>query len=270
MLVTCFGYQGFKNARFGRIEAHEAINCFGRDRLLVAKELAENQGYEVLHALVDSLWLWKTEAMESDYQALSQQIAVATGLPMAVEGIYRWIIFVPSKTSPRIGVPNRYFGVMQNGKLKVRGIEMRRHDCVPLVARMQEEVLDVLRGASNRAEYLEMLETCAKPILDACIARLRDGQATPADLVVSKRLTKYPEEYAHATHSAIAAQSLRARGVRLRPGETVEYLICDAGAKLPSERVRPVAVLDGNALYDRGEYERLLREAFQSFTIRQV
>ena len=270
MLVTCFGYQGFKNARFGRIEAHEAINCFGRDRLLGAKELAESQGYEVIHALVDSLYLWKADATAADYDRLAEQIAVATGLPMAVEGIYRWINFVPSKTSPRIGVPNRYFGVMQNGKLKVRGIEMRRHDCVPLVARMQEEVLEVLRGASSRAEYLGMLETRAQPILDAYIARLRDGQATPADLVVSKRLTKYPEEYAHATHSAIAAQSLRARGVRLRPGETVDYLICDAGAKLPSERVRPVAVLDGNILYDRGEYARLLREAFQPFAIRQV
>ena len=43
MLVTCFCYQGFKNARFGRIEAHEAINCFGRDRLLAAKDLAESQ-----------------------------------------------------------------------------------------------------------------------------------------------------------------------------------------------------------------------------------
>ena len=33
---------------------------------------------------------------------------------------------------------------------------------------------------------------------------------------------------------------------------------------------RPVAVLDGDASYERGEYERLLREAFQSFIIRQV
>ena len=235
----------------------------------MAKELAENQGYEVLHALVDSLWLWKTEAMESDYQALSQQIAVATGLPMAVEGIYRWIIFVPSKTSPRIGVPNRYFGVMQNGKLKVRGIEMRRHDCVPLVAEMQEEILATLQHATNRAEYLRLLETRARPILDSYVARVRDGDVTAADLVLSKRLTQYPEQYAHATHSAIAAQSLQARGVRLRPGETVEYLICDAGAQLPSERVRPVAVLDGNTSYDRGEYERLLREAFQAFAIRE-
>ncbi|MGH7743442.1 MAG: hypothetical protein ACREQ5_01280 [Candidatus Dormibacteria bacterium] len=31
LLVCCFGYAGYKNARFGKIEAHEAINAVARD-----------------------------------------------------------------------------------------------------------------------------------------------------------------------------------------------------------------------------------------------
>jgi DNA polymerase elongation subunit (family B) len=142
---------------------------------------------------------------------------------------------------------------------------MRRHDCVPLVARMQQEIVDVLAQAANRAEYLRLLESRAAPILDVAIARLRDGDVTAADLAISKRLTQYPEQYAHATHNAIAAQSLQARGVRLRPGETVEYVIADAGAKVPCERVRPLAMASDNLSYDAREYERFLREAFQVF-----
>jgi DNA polymerase I len=30
-LLSCFGYQGFSNAKFGRIEVHEAINAYVRD-----------------------------------------------------------------------------------------------------------------------------------------------------------------------------------------------------------------------------------------------
>ncbi|MDA2917476.1 DNA polymerase, partial [Nitrospinae bacterium AH_259_B05_G02_I21] len=41
MLVTCFGYLGYKNARFGKIEAHEAVTAYGREKLLQAKEVAE-------------------------------------------------------------------------------------------------------------------------------------------------------------------------------------------------------------------------------------
>ena len=57
MLVTCFGYLGYKNARFGRIEAHEAVTAHGRDKLLTAKEISEAAGYTVLHGLTDCLWL---------------------------------------------------------------------------------------------------------------------------------------------------------------------------------------------------------------------
>ena len=36
ILVACFGYQGFSNAKFGRIKCHEAINAFAREILLTA------------------------------------------------------------------------------------------------------------------------------------------------------------------------------------------------------------------------------------------
>jgi DNA polymerase II len=62
LLVCCFGYTGYKNARFGKIEAHEAINAVARETLLVAKEMAESQGYELLHALVDSVYVRKAGA----------------------------------------------------------------------------------------------------------------------------------------------------------------------------------------------------------------
>jgi len=38
ILVACFGYQGFSNAKFGRIECHEAINAFAREILLTVKQ----------------------------------------------------------------------------------------------------------------------------------------------------------------------------------------------------------------------------------------
>ncbi len=39
MLVTAFGYTGFRNAKFGKIEAHEATTASGRETLLHAKEI---------------------------------------------------------------------------------------------------------------------------------------------------------------------------------------------------------------------------------------
>ncbi len=64
LLVTCFGYLGYKNARFGRIEAHEAVTAYGREALLRAKEAAEDLGFTVLHMYVDGLWVKKDGASQ--------------------------------------------------------------------------------------------------------------------------------------------------------------------------------------------------------------
>ncbi len=63
--MTCFGYLGYKNARFGRIEAHEAVTAHGRDKLLTAKEISEAAGFTVLHGLTDCLWLQKAGVTDS-------------------------------------------------------------------------------------------------------------------------------------------------------------------------------------------------------------
>ncbi|MEM3072994.1 MAG: DNA polymerase domain-containing protein, partial [Candidatus Bathyarchaeia archaeon] len=57
ILVSSFGYLGYRNARFGRVEAHIATCALARDTLRKAFHLAEEHGFEVIHGIVDSLWL---------------------------------------------------------------------------------------------------------------------------------------------------------------------------------------------------------------------
>ncbi|MGB1462657.1 MAG: hypothetical protein ACPG8Q_03900, partial [Candidatus Poseidoniaceae archaeon] len=57
LLVTCFGYTGYRNARFGRIEAHEAICAWAREVMLEGIEAARADGWDVVHGIVDSLWI---------------------------------------------------------------------------------------------------------------------------------------------------------------------------------------------------------------------
>ena len=266
LLVCCFGYTGYKNARFGKIEAHEAINAVARETLLVAKEMAEDRGYEVLHALVDSLYVRKAGATRVDYESLTEEIAARTGLPLAIEAIYRYVVFLPSRQFEDVPVPNRFFAVAEDGALKVRGLELRRHDTPPLVARMQQEALAILAEAHDFPSYAAKLEE-AREILrryEECVA---DGSVAIEDLIVSKRLTREPREYQKANQTAIAAQQLFGSGVRLRPGQTVEYIITDADNRVPNDRVRAYALWDGWFGYDRRKYAELLRDAFEPLAL---
>jgi DNA polymerase-2 len=158
LLVCCFGYTGYKNARFGKIEAHEAINAVARETLLVAKEVAESRGFELLHAIVDSLYVCKDGATHHDYEQLARDIEARTSLPLAIEAIYRYVVFLPSKQYQDVPVPNRFFAVSEDGEVKIRGLECRRHDTPPLLNQMQREVIAVLAEAYDYESYLQKLE----------------------------------------------------------------------------------------------------------------
>ena len=264
LLVCCFGYTGYKNARFGKIEAHEAINAYARETLLVAKELAESRGFELIHALVDSLYVHKAGATREDYEELAREIARSTRLPLDIEAVYRYAVFLPSKQFEEIPVPNRFFAVSEDGGLKVRGLESRRHDTPPLVARMQREVLALLAEAHDYDGYCQRLKEAAR-LVARYQDRLVNGEIPVEDLIVSKRLTRAPREYSKASHTAVAAQQLLGRGVRLRPGQTVEYIITAAGSPVPNERVRAFAAWEGFHGYDRETYRAMLQEAFAPF-----
>jgi DNA polymerase-2 len=266
LLVCCFGYTGYKNARFGKIEAHEAINAVARETLLVAKEIAEDRGYEILHALVDSLYVQKAGATRADYEALNAEIAKRTELPLAIEAIYRYVVFLPSRQFEDVPVPNRFFAVAEDGALKVRGLELRRHDTPPLVARMQQEVLAILAEAYDFTGYRAKLEE-AREILRRCEESVADGSVAIEDLIVSKRLTREPREYQKANQTAIVAQQLFGSGVRLRPGQTVEYIITDSDNRVPNDRVRAYALCDGWFGYDRRKYTELLHDAFDPLAL---
>ena len=265
LLVCCFGYTGYKNARFGKIEAHEAINALAREKLLVAMETAERQGYRVLHALVDSLYVQKAEAAREDFERLAREIEARTGLPMALEAVYRFAVFLPSKQSAEIPVPNRFFCVPEEGgEPKVRGLECRRHDSPPLVVRMQTEALKILAEARDRASYGRKLEE-AREVLARYLERIEEGSAPIEEFIISRRLTRPPAGYRQNSATAIVARQLDRAGVKLRPGENVQYIVTDADAVLPDDRARALTLWESWRGYDVAYYQQMLRDAFKPF-----
>jgi DNA polymerase II len=267
LLVCCFGYTGYKNARFGKIEAHEAINALAREKLLMAMETAESSGFHVLHALVDSLYVKKCGpegATRADYERLAEEIERRTELPISIEDVYRYVVFLPSKQSAEIPVPNRFFCVPESGELKVRGLECRRHDTPPIVVRMQTEVLKILAEARDYASYCEKLED-ARRVLARYLARVEEGTTPAEELVITRRLTRAPGEYKQSNVTAVAARQLDQAGVKLRPGETIEYILTDTNARLPDDRVRAWTLWEGWRGYDVAKYMDALRKAFEPF-----
>ena len=257
ILVTCFGYLGYKNSRFGKVDAHIAVCAFARDALLRTVRIAEKYGFEVVHGVVDSLWLKKEDAEPRDYAELCGEVSRVIGVPLNVEGRYRWIVLLPSRTHVGIPVLNRYYGVFDSGRIKVRGIEARRADTPKLVHDAQMGMIRVLARARNSKEFMERIPE-ALDVLRDYVRRLVEGEVSVGDLLIAKRLSLRPSEYAHDVFQAVAAKQLVKAGVDVSAGQTVQYLITNAESKRVIQRVKPAQLLDAGIRYDSQKYVGLL------------
>ena len=224
LLVTCFGYLGYKNARFGRIESHEAVTAGGREALLRAKEAAEDQGFAILHMYVDALWVQKPGASQpQDFQPLLDEVAARTGLSIALDGVYRWVAFLPSRVDGNVPVANRYFGVFQDGSIKARGIESRRRDTPVFISEVQMELLEWLAKAES-ADDLEHYIPGAFKLLRHRLAQLAAGKVPPEKLLVGQKLSRKLEEYSAPSPAARAAAQLAVAGKESAAGQRIYFV----------------------------------------------
>jgi DNA polymerase-2 len=223
LLVVCFGYLGYKNARFGRIESHMAVTAYGRECLLRAKEAAEDMGYRVPYLYVDGLWVQKEEISEEGIQVLLDEVECRTGLPIALEGIYHWIAFPPSRVDDRIPVANRYFGVFRDGRIKIRGIETRRQDTPPWIVEVQTRILAGLANLRDIAQLQTLLPALITSI-QKDIDDLFAYRIPIKNLTITQTLSRDLDAYRVPSPVARAAAQLHQIGKEVRPGQRIRFL----------------------------------------------
>ena len=280
ILVTSFGYLGYSNSKFGNIDAHIATCAFDRQILLKAVKVAESHGFRVLHGIVDSLWVVKKGAVREDYLKLKEAIEQQTGFAISFEGIYKWIAFVHSKNSNNsrhkhlLPVPNRYFGVFEDddNSIKVRGLEMRRHDNPPLFDKFQAEILRIL-ARGNTIEEVRALMPHVRNVFDKYAKLLEERKVPLEDLVFTKQLSKDSDTYVVNTieNAALRQLLVAGEGRALRAGEVLKYIITDYYNKKESgKRAYPIEMLHDNEkktiAYDIKRYTELLVQAARSIT----
>ncbi|MFB6282624.1 MAG: type B DNA-directed DNA polymerase [Halobacteria archaeon] len=268
ILVSCFGYQGFSNAKFGRIECHESINAFAREILLDAKESFESRGWSVVHGIVDSIWVQppvETKGgrdssskghkgcRQEELRKICSEISKEVGIDLEYEDRYDWISFVPRRTESA-GALNRYFGrVSGKDEYKIRGIEARQRSTPEFVEDVQMDMLDCFDRNRDPEAVCSLLERRIKD--------LRDGDVDPDDLYVKKRVSKDKEEYSHRNRNVAALHRAEKLDYTVRPGQDVRYVVVDDSKKL-DDRVR--LGFEDVDTYDPEYYRELLVRAAES------
>lgn len=258
ILVTSFGYLGFNNAKFGRIDAHMAVCAFARQLLLQAMKIAEEHEFTVLHGIVDSLWMYKKNATTHDYENLRDTIAKETGFDLSLD-VYNWIVFLPSKNNSDLPVANRYFGANKDGELKLRGIETRRRDTPKFFKQCQYDILNLFAKCKSISEIKASISG-AKAIQNQYEKQLFTHELSVQDLAFTNKVTRGTGQHKSNTIQADAVNQLKWEGRTIEPGQNIRYVISDYSRKI-SHRVSPIEFADK---YDAKRYSELLDQCCKS------
>lgn len=210
-----------------------------------------------MHGIVDSMWLKKPNASPEEYEDLCREIEAQLNFPIAFEGFYDWIVFLNSHTNPRIPVLNRYYGVFQDGKLKLRGIDLRRHDTPGIVRHCQGDVLALFSHAENAEEFMALIPE-ALSIVKSYVTMIRDGAVPIEELTIEKRLSKSISEYRNMVPQAIAAQHLNREGMEVHAGQVLNYIMTCNRSRIIQNRALPVELVGENYPVDSEWYVDLL------------
>ncbi len=258
LLVTSFGYMGFNKARFGRIECHESITAYAREILLQTMEIAQSMGFEILHGIVDSLWVKGS----GDPRELCDLVSETVGIPLELKGHYHWIVFPPNRHN-RAGAMNRYFGLMTDGKMKVRGIELRRRDTPGYIRRLQHDMLDQMKCARTVDELYSNLP-CVLDVVRRYAGEILSGGADPEELVFTTHIRHRLEDYRQKGSQAAALYQLREEGVEVQPGQAVQYIHTDHRSRYFHNRVKVAELIEPDTVYDKKKYYDITLRAAES------
>ena len=270
LLVTCFGYTGYKNARFGRIEAHEAICAWSREILLKTIAMAEDEGWTVLHAIVDCVWIENkaiTNREEKRRLALqfAQRVTQEIGIPLEYEDMYHFIGFLPSRMHGA-GSLTKYWAYGDKG-LKMRGIESRQHSTCRWVKSLQnmafEILIDCIRDGINVQS--RPVQNSISSMLHKELGRLERNGIDMEELVVKRRVSKTIEQFTVSTLTHAALLRAAQLGHEIPPGGKVKFVVLRTRDEDPAARVILLEELPRAARsevnVDHNHYRELARRA---------
>lgn len=224
LCVVAYGRLGFANSTFGRINSHEAVSFIGRKMLLKAKEIAEDHGFIVLHAYVDSLFICRPDATkEEDFQSVLDEIDEETKLPIEVEQVYSWVGFVSSRQNPNLSVANRFFGLQPDGEYKIRGLALRREDTPLFITEIQLQVLQILakeKDPNKLTQSLPDILSVVQEILSALVNR----KIPIKELLITQTLSRELNEYKVPSPAARVACQLQAIGKNIQMGQRIQFI----------------------------------------------
>ncbi len=225
-----YGYMGWSAARWYCRECAEATTAWGRYFIRRSAKIAEEMGFEVLYGDTDSIFVKmpgkSIEELSKEVERLIERLSNELPIQIEVDEYYSAIFFVEKK---------RYAGVTEDGRIVVRGLEVRRGDWCELAKKVQSRVIEIIlreRDPEKAASYVRKV-----------LEKVRKGEVKLEDVVIYKGLTKKPSKYESMQAHVKAALRAMEMGIIYPVGSKIGFVVVKGSGNV-GDRAYPIELIE--------------------------
>ncbi|MEM4366199.1 MAG: DNA-directed DNA polymerase [Candidatus Woesearchaeota archaeon] len=239
-----YGYLGFAAARWYSIECAESTTAWGRYYIKTVISAAQSNGYTVLYADTDSIFLLLNNKSVEDVMRFAEGInrRLPSLMELELENVYSRVIFVQTKQN-EAGAKKKYAAIDGSGRIKIRGFETVRRNTSPISRKTQREVLEYILKENAPEKVISHVKEV--------IEKLRTNKIPLSDVIIQTQLQQELGRYAAIGPHVMAAQKLRAKGLEAKPGTLISFVIAKGPGRIRDKVRLPDEVSQED--YD-GEY----------------
>nr|7TQW_A Chain A, DNA polymerase [Thermococcus kodakarensis] len=217
-----YGYYGYARARWYCKECAESVTAWGREYItMTIKEIEEKYGFKVIYSDTDGFFatIPGADAETVKKKAMEFLKYINAKLPGALEleyeGFYKRGFFVTKK---------KYAVIDEEGKITTGGLEIVRRDWSEIAKETQARVLEALLKDGDVEKAVRIVKEVTE--------KLSKYEVPPEKLVIHEQITRDLKDYKATGPHVAVAKRLAARGVKIRPGTVISYIVLKGSGRI--------------------------------------
>eukprot|EP01004_Peranema_trichophorum_P008566 NODE_731_length_2409_cov_63.216098_g627_i0.p1 GENE.NODE_731_length_2409_cov_63.216098_g627_i0~~NODE_731_length_2409_cov_63.216098_g627_i0.p1 ORF type:complete len:763 (-),score=155.22 NODE_731_length_2409_cov_63.216098_g627_i0:121-2409(-) len=233
---SIYGCLGFNSSRFYAQPIAQLITSKGREALSQTAETVPKiePTLDVIYGDTDSVMISTgiTGELPTALQyanRIKQHVnKMYKHLEIDLDGVFKSILLVRKKKYAALTLVDVSKGDNpSNIKREVKGLDLVRRDWCPLSQRISTDILDLLLSGKLTDEILDAIHQYLLKVAQD----IRNGNIEIKEFIITKSLTKSPEQYAdiqNQPHVMVALRMKQKQLAQVQTGDFIPYIICDS------------------------------------------